>query len=887
MIASPGCSTDAAGTQHGAEGQVDEDDPDGGDAGNPPGDGSVGALATLEIMGPATLRAGDELDVTCVGRDARGHVLRLADGQQEVAIKPASAVQAQGDRLTVVEAGELSVTCSVPAAALTSAPAIIAVSAGAPATVGTSVGATDVAAGDTVTASCDVRDAFGNQNVDAVPTLSVQPSDGASVSGLGVTLTKPGSVLVACHVPGAQGTGVMVSVAPGLPAQLKLTVDPSAATYARDSLLTFFTLVQDAYGNEVPDAMVTLSSSPAASVVVSPTKFRFGGEGSYVITGVVAAPTDGGREVSASTSITVSATNQGPDISCDEPLQGSMLDVPMNSVVAFKGTAFDGDGVASLTVNGSAAVVDASGKFTASLTAHFGINHVDIVAVDKTGLSSSRTCAFLASDVWQSESDFPGAISFALFPSAIDDTDRTGAVDSLADLLAQAANASAFKTKLDTSFKAQNPWKPSSCDQEVCPPAGCSCIYRSSISYQSLSLPQASVVSASSVADGISVTTTIATVTLNMKIEGTVNAAPFSQNFTVTYPNLSSTAIYDVKLSAGVPHVTLRAGSQSSSIGNPTVQSNGISPWAVNNVITPFVNAQRANVRTVISNQLVDDQTVILDTVSSSLSVAPLKTDIARLDGSDTFALNLGLSYPSVSATAARARFTLGTRFSAFTAQNRPSLGIVSPPGTTLLDVSVSNPSNVATSLSALMLEQKANALWRAGLYDVVLTGTRIGGGVAANVSAQVSTSLPPVFDVVSASNVALAFGGVTVDLSIPGVWNGTRTIEVVARYTTTPVVAGQTVNVQTPVLAELHYGFGRVQLNAAQKTQLETTLKAVLLKLAQATLAAQPSLPLPHVSVPASLTAYGLSEASFGILTPALTVQSENAVVRGTFGGF
>src|SRR5690606_5654478 len=125
-------------------------------------------------------------------------------------------------------------------------------------------------------------------------------------------------------------------------------------------------------------------------------------------------------ELTAETVVIVDGN--GPAIGCDEPLDGAILDLAPGGTIDFRGSVSDLTGVTEMRVNGSVVSVGADGSFVAPIATRYGINFVDLAAVDGTGREASRTCAFLVANVWAPDDrTTDDMLSLAMRQAAFDD----------------------------------------------------------------------------------------------------------------------------------------------------------------------------------------------------------------------------------------------------------------------------------------------------------------------------------------------------------------------------------------------------------------------------------------------------------------------------------
>ncbi|MDB5215515.1 MAG: hypothetical protein JWO86_3442, partial [Myxococcaceae bacterium] len=180
--------------------------------------------AGARTTAPATVAAGDKIDVSCVLVDAQGNASQPpADTQLAIVFVPSDSVQTDAAGKTIaVRAGQVSVRCTFPWLGVgDDVGAQIAITPGPVASVDAALSATSVVAGGSVTATCTAHDAFGNVVPDAKPSFTSTPTDAGNViTGMTGKFTHAGIYDLACEIPGATAHAVPIEVIPGPPATL-------------------------------------------------------------------------------------------------------------------------------------------------------------------------------------------------------------------------------------------------------------------------------------------------------------------------------------------------------------------------------------------------------------------------------------------------------------------------------------------------------------------------------------------------------------------------------------------------------------------------------------------------------------------------------------------
>lgn len=865
----------------------------------PPTTTQSASYSSARTTAPGTVVAGEEIAVACVLVDPQGIVSQPPkDAEIAVVFAPSDAVRTdETGRTIAVRAGKVDARCTFPTLGVVDdTGAAIAIVPGPAASVDTTVDATSVVAGGSVTAACVAHDAFGNVVVDAQPTLTSSPSDGGNaITGLAGTFTRAGIYDLACTVPGATTRAVPVEVVAGAPASLVISPVPAKVVYPVGSVVTVGTRVADAYDNPIIDAPTQFGSAPIASSVLGANHFQYLKNGFYTLSATVAPPTSTGSALVAEVQIEVDGN--GPTIDCGSPLDGSMLDAAPGSVVAFKGSVNSPNGVTAVTVNGAAAAL-AGTAFSANVTTRFGINFADIVATDKNGAQSTRTCSFLVSRQWASESAlYADTIDLKLTKNAVDDGGRTGAITSFGDMLYRVANSAGLASTIDAGLKAANPLKPRACDSQTCTFLGCVCWYSSGVDYRGVRLPGPQTVDLTLVNGGLQARVRVPNVGVNLRVQGDVGPVPYDTTGWATFAYLDVSMIVDTSLSGGKLRGTVRSGSVVTTVGGLSTAFDGVDGWIINNILVPLAQGPLQNtVKTLVTGFVTNNFNAVLDGVLGGLDVATLGTsfNVPKLDGSGTIPLSFGLGFSSLSTTTSRMLVGLSSRLTAPAGQALPSLGVPIPTGTVLEDMVVSAPNTAGAAVHVGVFEQALHALWRGGMFNATMTGAQLGDGLPAGAAIRMNTLLPPVA-ALSGSSVELSLGALHLEVTYPGLFGGVDgagnplpplRVDLGARATSTPTLVGNDLKFGNFVIGELHVSTGDVSLDATTNAVLTTFLRTLVQKVIDQSLnGALPALPIPSFTLPTTLVPYGIGPGRLGLLNPALGFAPRSFLLSSQLG--
>ncbi|MCC6875284.1 MAG: hypothetical protein IT378_13340, partial [Sandaracinaceae bacterium] len=661
------------------------------DGGPPPTDAFVPFTPVdVETVAPASVRAGDPFMVNCLLVDSNGETQAPPAGiSSSLRVEPEGSIERTGDTFVATRAGQVEVACSFPSLALAdTSPSIVEVVPGAAAYVEARLDRDTLVAGESVAASCFAVDQYGNTVTELEPALRADPAaDGNTFDGTNGTFQRAGLYEVYCDVAGTESRGARLEVVPGLPASLVISLVPDQPVYAVGQVIALARIVEDRFGNRIDDAQVPVTSTPRGGTAVGDGRFRYGADGRYTLTATVTPPTLDDVPLSASVEILVDSG--GPQIRCDSPANGAILDQAPGSSVTFRGSVSDLSGVSNVRVNGVSVAVDGSGNFSRTLTGGFGINFVDVAATDGTGRESSRTCAFLLADQWApTTGTYNDTVSLRLTQTAIDDNNRSGSLNSLSDILNTALSSAGLRNTLHNQLLASNPIKPSSCDQNLCVPiVGCACVLRSEVIYLNSQLNGPNTAALTLVSGGLRAQVSLNNTRVQLRVRGSVSGIPYDTTGWVTFSNITVNATFDIGLSGGRPRITVRAGSVSTSVGSISTSFSGLD-GAIIDIVASIANGTLRNmVRDLVTNWVRDNFNSILDGVVGNLDIATLGTsfNVPRLDGSGNITLSFTPSFSSLSTTSTRALFGVGTRLTAPAAHARPTLGTPIPSGTVLL----------------------------------------------------------------------------------------------------------------------------------------------------------------------------------------------------------
>lgn len=832
------------------------------------------------------VKAGDVVGVNCRVLDQFGEDMDAQGMTWKVTLSPSGSFEVSGEQITATRVGQALVQCGLVEAGLVDlTPAELEILPGAAHTVVTAVDAYQVRAGESVTATCQVFDAYGNV-VDVDPEVQVSPNDRVTVSGKTVGFEVADVYEVGCHVEGALYEPTQtVEVVPSDPAAIAVALVPNQDVYAIGQVVELAYVVTDAYGNVITDADVVVSSSPAGQEF-GDGRFRYSEEGSYVLSADVQGPTANG--VVLHEDVTIVVNSNGPGIECLTPGDGGMLDIAPGAQINFTGRVADANGVSGVTVNGLSAVVNPDGTFASPVNVTWGINFVELVALDAFGVENTRYCAFLVSDDWKPEgpsSYLDNGVLMLLNQPAVDDANRSD-LDSLADILHRVLNSSGLRDQLHTSLLAANPLKPSACDSQTCTFLGCVCWLRSEMIYLDSRIVGPHPVTMSLVNGGLRIQTRINNVSIKVRVRGHVSGIPYDTEGWVTVRELDVDLVLNISSSAGRPRATVR--SVTTTVGPITTDFNGLDGGIIDIVVDLFNGTVRNLIRDAIQGFVQNNFNGILDNLFGSLDISSLGTSfsVPRLDGAGQVTLSFDANLTGLDVNTTRARFGIGTRIRpSVVAVANPSLGTALPPAALNLEPSGTQP--VVVGIYVAILNQALHSLWRGGFLNADLGAAFAGGGgLPAGLSARIEGLLPPVIENISGNKVRLMLGGLRLNLVYPGVFDVGLPVTLGATATTTVTVQNNALQFGVLTLESLYFSTEGVSLDAHTRTILESFLTGLVQGIINASLNnALPALPIPSFTLPASLATFGLpANGQLSIVTTSTAQTTSQYILRGNF---
>lgn len=846
-----------------------------GGCGDNIGDGAQTAeglpIAAIDTVAPERVRAGDPIEVTCRYYDETGvQIEPIPVPEPQIRFAPAEALMTTGEGETIATvAGDLEVSCSLPALPLFDlTPALIAVDPGEATQLVIDLDRDEIGAGESVAATCEAYDWWGNRVTDVDPSLVVAPAlAGNSVAGLTATFTASGRYELACDLPNATTIGADLEVLPGLPAAIVVSPAPDRPVYGRGEIIELAHQVVDQFDNPIPDAVVAAASQPAADIAAG-ARFRYFNNGFYDLTATVMGPTEGGAPLSATATVLIDGS--GPEIGCGDPGDGAMVDHRPGTPIAFAGQVTGLAGVVDLRVNGSPVAIDGAGNYATTVPTRFGVNFVELSATDEFGKESSRVCSFLVAERFIDDGDpQSGAVSMNLRQAAIDDGSRSGGLTSLGDMLHTAINSSGLQNKIHQLLRNSNPLK-NSCDWDT----WFGCAFRSRFDYVSSDLIGGNTVSLDLVSGGIDARLRLDSVALQLRIRasGGVDTTGW-----VTADFAEVRLIFDASLSGTRPRLTIRSGSIQTTVGSIDTNFSGADGFIVDIIADVAEGSIRDLIEDEVSDMVRTSLGSAIDGVVGNLDISSLGRtfEVPRLDGGPDIEVDFSPGFSQVNANNSRLLFGLSTRFDAPATHARPSLG--APIENPLGPLSPGGSQAAAVAIHTGVLNQALHALWRGGLFDATLD--------TGDATATLSAGLPPVVTMAGGDRLEISLGDVAVSLDVPSVFPEPVPMILGMRGSLRFSRSGDDIVFDDFVIDELHFTPITVNIDAQNRQLIEGFLGDVLDDLIGPSLnSALPALPIPSFELPSSLSQYGLpAGAVLGLVSPAFSVLAPQFLLTGS----
>lgn len=871
-------AADAAPDAEVVEDVVPDTDAD-ADADAPPFPTVIVAVETR--LSTPEVRAGDSVFVYCDALDPEGNRVALPDDVTPTyAAAPADSLEEGPEVGEFIgrRVGNATLACRLPTLGLVDAtPEDLSIIPGVPHTVTTELDRVIITAGESITATCTAYDVYGNEVPDAELELLADPfGAGVNLFGFRAVIEPAGQYEMACWFEGAaELVTALLEVRPGLPATLTVAPSPDRVLFGIGEVVALRWTVLDRFGNRVSNAPIEFSSLPALPRF-GQGRFRFDREGVFRLNATVGRPTESGEPLVAFVEVTVN--DQGPQIVCDAPFDGEMVDIAPGERLVINGRVTDEAGVDRVLVNGEEAILYPGGTFETEVTTRYGVNFLQVEAFDAFGVGNGRVCAFLASDEWVEPGAFlDNDIDLRLAAAAFDDGNRGDGLDSITDLLAVVLNSPGVGNQIDAALRAADPLYPETCVVD----AWLFCAVSFGVNYNSIRIDGPHDVSVSLVDGGLRTAVTLRNVELGLRIRGT-----FGTSGTIRVGSLALALTFDLRLDAGRPRITLRA-LDAVNVGSIDSNFSGITGFILDLIVDLFQGTIRNLVRDELSDFVSENFSQILDDLVANLDIDALgaEFDVPRLDGSGVARVGFGARFTEIDATRERARFALGSRFTGDVVRS-DTLGAPLEERPTLDEGGLSR--TVAANIDLGLLNQVLHALWQAGFFDVALGDAILGDDALDGVSVDVSAGLPIVVVGRDDGALGLHIGAWEVELAYPDLLAEPLRLRIGAEASArVSLRSDEEIDFEGLTLDAFYFDPIGVSLEPATREVLDGFFRRVFQRVLDSALeGALPALPVPAFELPASVAEFGLPAGAYlGLVDAVLEIQRRRFVLLGNFG--
>ena len=571
-----------------------------------------------------------------------------------------------------------------------------------------------------------------------------------------------------------------------------------------------------------------------------------------------------------------------PAIHCVAPANLAAVSAAPGQTQKFVGQILTPLGLSEVRVNGAQVTPDKSGQFTLDLPVRFGTNFLEISATDTEGQSSSRTYTFLAAPQWlPTEALLQNGASVKLTPQAMDDHDGQADFQSINDLLLTALRSDELLSVLHKALAA----KGTLLDQCFVNVFGW-CAFHSSIFYHEIRYglegPDNSDSSVTLTDRGIRVAATIRDLLTRVTVDGTMH-------HTVGWASLKDTHVemlLSVRIHAGKPVVSL--SDESVQVGSVNLDAfSGLSGFLINHLSGLFHGLIKGMVGDKIREYMGGIMQPMMDELISSVNLASLAPSfvLPRLDGTGTVKLGVGFELGSISINPARMLLGLAINVSADAQVKQGGPGIAVNGTTELFDPQISSP--LAAVLHGGLLNQMLHALWRAGYFDVSMTGAALGVDLIPNLTLSTRADLPPVLDFnLETRKVRMMLGGMMIRVDAPDTFERPFEAEVGAVAGASINLEGELVHFQDLEVSELTVSAVTGTLTIDEQVMVKEMLMGMVQTALQSSLTGlMPVVPLPTFKLPEQLKQFGLpTDLLVGLSKPVVVFTPQHMVVEGKF---
>lgn len=301
-------------------------------------------------------------------------------------------------RVGGTQAGTYKVRCEIPKLeAVDTVGATLTITPGSVVKTRPIFGQNPLQAGAFTTAQCVGVDQWNNEVTLHEPSWDLPA--GLDMDNGQVSSVVAGDYVVTCGVGDTQREPVTLVVTPTLPMRVELTADPERIGYLPGTTVALKWTVYDRYENVLPDVAGTLNvpTQPRLTVVDDVAhRYKLEEEGIYHFSVVLDAPLEG---MSDDLDLLVDATE--PVVIVDYPPRGATIRDTDNGggPVVVRGSVIDAGGIDTLSIEGEEVPLT-NGRFEWPLESEWGLNVLEIIAVDRAGNVGEASPSYAYSDGW-------------------------------------------------------------------------------------------------------------------------------------------------------------------------------------------------------------------------------------------------------------------------------------------------------------------------------------------------------------------------------------------------------------------------------------------------------------------------------------------------------
>ena len=871
MLLAVGCADDAPSTTDG-----DNDDT--------PDDIGPDVVAEINtVVDESTAVAGESIDVECEYLNPAGTPVDpggdIADDETVLSF-PNSAFEDDDGSLIAVVAGPTEFACQNEELGITdSDPAVVDIQPGDIVTTVLDLESHQIVAGESVSATCTGYDQFGNATEDADFELSPDSSgDGFDIDhdALTVEITDAGIITFTCDYDGADTTiGDLVEVLPAKPAELYVDPTPNQEVYTTGQIIQVGALVEDRYGNRIPYAELDYSAG-ADSETVGEGRFQFPVEGVYTVTTEVVEPTDEDVELIEEFEVIVNDT--GPEISCNYPLNGEMLDHSPGDSLTFNGVVSDDFDIDEVVVNGDSVSIDDDGLFDAHLTPDYGINFVQMSATDEHGEENVHTCSFLVSDNYASEyTDLDEAVSLQLQQDAVDDGSSYSPwsnPETLNQLLETVLNSDGLRDELEQQLIDESPFDGGTCSAEVW--------------VEGLDFVGPPHVTSMELTDGgLELDATVNDIEMDLDID-LVWYCTGGGSTTAQLDWIEVEIIADISMIGSTPDITLT---------DVDVESGPIdaSGWLASIVTSLFQGTFQGIVEDTFEDAIADNFDELLDDLLSSIGTYSESFSVPRLDGPGSIPVEFLVGLDELNFTPSFAQFDVAADIDVdYSADDEPpeaadSLGIAYPAPGGDFSNSLTGVDFAGGSIHVVLLNKALHELWRAGLFHADLSSTfsSIDVDIPDDAEVVLEAGLPPLAVLDSKGGAELMLGAVRLEIVYPGIFDDPVVFDIGAAASTDIEMTNDEIDFSDITIEEFHFTTQDVSMDQETYDVLEGFLSALMQDvLDDAVNSALPAIPIPAFTIPDSMADYDLPAGDdLGLVDGSIDNDTTHLEITGELG--